>query len=489
MPSSNQILHIFRKDIREFRIEIGTVLLLTLLIILTNVQSWESLQRHGSFGNSGDDNPFSVLLAITWCLLIARVIHAEALPGDRHFWLTRPYDRKTLVLSKLMFVAVFINLPLLVAQALIVSMDGLPLFANFAGLLWNQVLVSLIILLPAAAVAAVTRNLVQFIPAAVFIIGLLAIPFRTAEFDSSDEAWIRAAIGLTLAAAIVTVVIWRQYRFRRTLRTVSLALGATLAAIILVIAFPQSTAFAIQSKVIGAANSQFAMKLGEKTPPSNDRRTPNKYTQQLALPVAVAGSDPQNLRVQGTNIAFKTLSGVVNESWMKVDVTPEGVSNKTSIGRDFFNEAKDAPVTVQATYAVTEYGHARTVDVPLDGTPVYIPGLGQCGTVPNYNQRTFVCRSAFRSAADFSSEVIRKSAQHRRWFDTYSPFPARLTIVPVIRQIYQLNDVNKIAPSEPEPPAHIIIRDRVAYFHYTMELPNVHLADYAVPDRDDDSEQ
>src|SRR5206468_452542 len=114
MPSSNQVLHIFRKDIREFRIEIAAVLLFTLLVVFVSAQPWESMQRRGGLGSSGDDNPISVLLAITWCLLIARVIQAEALPGDRHFWLTRPYERKSLVLSKMLFMAVFINVPLLI---------------------------------------------------------------------------------------------------------------------------------------------------------------------------------------------------------------------------------------------------------------------------------------------------------------------------------------------------------------------------------------
>ena len=44
-----------------------------------------------------------------WTLLIA-AIHEECLPGDRQYWLTRPFTWKSLLLEKLMFTAVFVNL-------------------------------------------------------------------------------------------------------------------------------------------------------------------------------------------------------------------------------------------------------------------------------------------------------------------------------------------------------------------------------------------
>jgi hypothetical protein len=37
----------------------------------------------------------SVLLAISWVMLVMRAVHAEGLVGDRQFWLTRPYEWKS----------------------------------------------------------------------------------------------------------------------------------------------------------------------------------------------------------------------------------------------------------------------------------------------------------------------------------------------------------------------------------------------------------
>ena len=53
---------------------------------------------------------------VAW-YLIARLIHAETLPGDRQFWITRPYRWQSLLGAKVLFVLVFLNLPMTVADA------------------------------------------------------------------------------------------------------------------------------------------------------------------------------------------------------------------------------------------------------------------------------------------------------------------------------------------------------------------------------------
>src|SRR5882724_10800378 len=214
MTTFQQALHIFRKDMRHLRFEIAGILLLLIVLVLTGVQTWEGLQARGGW-NSDSEGPLDVLLPIAWSLLIARAIQTEALPGDRHFWLTRPYSRASLVLSKALFIGAFINLPFILAQATIVSLDGLPLFSNIDGLLWNQVLISVLLLLPVAAIAALTRNLAQFLPAVVLTAALLAGPVSERR-SPGDLEWIRSSLGLSVAAVITAVVLWGQYRLRRS---------------------------------------------------------------------------------------------------------------------------------------------------------------------------------------------------------------------------------------------------------------------------------
>jgi hypothetical protein len=476
MTTFQQALHIFRKDARHLRLEISGVFLLLFFLIATGVQTWEGLQRRGgpSFGSEG---PLSVLLAVAWSLLIARAIQTEALPGDRHFWLTRPYSRASLVLSKALFIGAFINLPFMLAQATIVSLDGLPLFSNIGGLLWNQVLISVLLLLPVAAIAALTRNLAQFLPAVVLTAALLAGPVSERR-SPGDLEWIRSSLGLSVAAAIAAVVLWRQYRLRRSGNTALLAVGATVVGLILYLSFPRSVAFAIQSRLIGAADGQFALRLAEAGPRKVETKTVNRYQQLLALPIAVAGAHPEDLHIKSSDIVFKTLSGITRRPSARVDIVERKLILKTSVDRNFFDAAKNSPVTLRAEFYLTQFGNARSAEVSLDGTPVYISGPGQCGVVASYDQRMFVCRSAFQGPKPFLSERVAREHDE----NVYSPFPARLRIYPVVARTYQLvsGAADELAPAVPERPAILLVRAPVAYFRYTMESPNVRLGDFAI---------
>jgi hypothetical protein len=48
---------------------------------------------------------------------------------------------------------------------------------------------------------------------------------------------------------------------------------------------------------------------------------------------------------------------------------------------------------------------------------------------------------------------------------------------------------NELAPEAPEKPATLVSRKPVAYFRYTLEVPNVKLANYAIPEPKNDDEQ
>jgi hypothetical protein len=145
-----QALHIFRKDIRYLRREIYLVLFLVAVFVWTET-------------HSSDPWWVEMLLPVTVGCLIACLIHAEALPGNHQFWITRPYGWKSLVGAKLLFMLVFVNLPISMAQMLILFADGFPLGRSLPGLLWEQVLMILILSLPIAALAAMTAGMVSFI--------------------------------------------------------------------------------------------------------------------------------------------------------------------------------------------------------------------------------------------------------------------------------------------------------------------------------------
>ncbi len=70
-----QALHIFRKDVRHLRWEIA------LLLALIVLAAYEAAVRRGSQAQGWAE----VLLGAMILLLPVRLVHAEALPGERQF--------------------------------------------------------------------------------------------------------------------------------------------------------------------------------------------------------------------------------------------------------------------------------------------------------------------------------------------------------------------------------------------------------------------
>jgi hypothetical protein len=479
MTTIQQALHIFRKDARHLRFEVAATGLLLVILLFTGVQTWEGLQESGG-RTPGPAGPLTVLLLISWCLLIARVIQTEALPGDRQFWLTRPYSRASLVLSKALFIITFINLPLLVTQAAIVSMDGLPLSASLGGLFGNQLLLSVLVLLPVAAIAALTRNLAQFLPAAVLVGAVLAVPLLERR-GYGDLDWVPAVLGGAITIAIAGFILWRQYRVRRSVRTALWGAAATAVGIIVYAAFPQSAAFAVQSQLKGSPDGPFALSLGQPAPRDQDTVSVNRFRQLVAFPIVVEGANPVDLRIQSVELTFRTLSGVRRRTRAQVEVVEGHLRYVASLDRTFFDAARDSRVHLEAEVYLTQYGNARSTEVPQDGTPVYIAGPGQCGVVAGYSRRRFVCRSAFRSPQPFQSDQVVPFQGFDPLRDTRLVPRVAFLVYPVASRSYQfVDDDDHMAPASPLRPTSILVRDPVAYFRHTMEAPNVRLGDFAV---------
>src|SRR5439155_1011099 len=63
----------------------------------------------------------TLLLLAAWGFLLALLVLEEPLVGDRQFWITRPYRWPALLAAKLVFAALFIHLPSLLADCAILA--------------------------------------------------------------------------------------------------------------------------------------------------------------------------------------------------------------------------------------------------------------------------------------------------------------------------------------------------------------------------------
>jgi hypothetical protein len=290
-------------------------------------------------------------------------------------------------------------------------------------------------------------------------------------------------LGGMLTIAVGGFILWRQYALRRSVNTALLGVAATAVAVIVYAAFPQSAAFAIQSRLNGAPDGPFALTLGEPAPRNEDPVVVNRYRQVVALPIVVEGASPVDLRIQSAELTFKTLSGVRRRVRAQVEVVDGQLRHLVSLDRTFFDAAKDSPVQLEGEWYLTQYGNARSAEVPLDGTPVYISGPGQCGVVAGYTQRRFVCRSAFRGPQPFHSDQVVPFERYDPLRDTRFPSRIESLVYPVLYRSYGLvGNADGLAPASPLRPASLLVREPVAYFRYTMDAPNVRLADFAIDD-------
>jgi hypothetical protein len=89
----NLVLHIFKKDARRFWPEILVSLAITGALVRAYPLEWvQEASMQSVFGGSLFSwnllsRSLTVLIPVSWWLLVSRVVHAERLVGDRQYWL------------------------------------------------------------------------------------------------------------------------------------------------------------------------------------------------------------------------------------------------------------------------------------------------------------------------------------------------------------------------------------------------------------------
>lgn len=477
-----QALHIFRKDVRYLRLEI------CLVLFLVAVFAWTET-------HSPDPSWVEILLPVAVGYLIARLIHAEALPGDRQFWITRPYGWKNLLGAKLLFMFVFVNLPISVAQLLILLAGGFPLRHSWPGLLWAQVLMILILSLPIAALAAMTSGMVSFIFSTLILLAIGyaswpmylmsgRLPLRQTLLWPAGVEWVRDSVAIIVVAAIVLAVLYMQYRNRWTLLSRTFALGGVALGIAVYLYMPWPFAFAVQSQV---SKQQFdGSSLRIAFDPSSMKFSLQPRLQERSrqveadLSIAVSGipsgidvqADALSATFQGRNgrmwksSSFDFSRSTENSNGQRV-VTFQGAG---WMDQTFFNEERDNAVTLRGALYLTLFGNARTKTVVIQDTPINVMDGLQCyldilGDV--------LCRSAFRwpnllvsaSTGSTNPNVFTQ-------FISYSPFPSSMHLDPIVTLLSSAStsSTHKVT---------IIASEPLAHFRRDFEVRGVRLVDSA----------
>ena len=429
------VWHIFRKDVGHLRLDIALALLGSLFFALLGIYSAQG------------PGPAAFILPVIWWFLIAKVIHLEPLPGKRHFWLTRPYERRTLFAAKCLFILFFVNAPLMFADIAVLYAKGFPILSLPAGLLWKQLLLTGAFILPTAAIAAITSGLVEFLIVTVLLVfGFLAwaVIGPMIHWGSywMEIEWIKTYyLGAQIAIVSSGVLAW-QYSRRKTSAIRVAVLMSVVAIGASSLALPWNAGFALQSRLSprGVNLSAFRIELD---------------SQRTWLARCYLGDDDQvvtelPLRISGlpTGTQIKPLGLTLfyrgpHEAMRKVNQPPPELiefeaglpSLRVVLARNAYSRLKDEPLNLRGDLYFTLLGHKRSAYLPLQGDSVRVQGVGFCSA----DVQLISCSSAFRTPSYSTTVLIEQQSSTGRRSATepfppipsYTPFPADFSLSPL----------------------------------------------------------
>lgn len=406
-----QALHIFAKDVRHFWGEILVSVGLVAALAWASPMQWNT--EYAPYSNwRYVAAALRILIVVSWWLLIARIVHEESLVGDRQFWLTRPYGRKSLLAAKALFLVCFLYLPMLVVQISILALAGLNPASHLPGLLSKLVVITAYLVLPAVAIAAVTSNLVRmtlvilgiWLAITVSLITETLLTFRgVLRPGVSAHDFLSIPTALAVCAAVVIV----QYMTRRLgpSRIMLLALAPVL---VLYTVIYGSNAAVNQSypRLSGGQAAPISFSLpsdAAMTDAAHDTLNPRQV--EVEIPLHISGVEDEVSEIQGVRVDVQGQNINWRSGWQRLSADTYRSGNDLLVhfvmSREAFNRIQPVPVTLQLRFAVNleQSAGARTIPISLGNFTV--PGVGVCSPLlvpPFYTPQTIegvVCREAF----------------------------------------------------------------------------------------------
>ena len=407
-----QALHIFRKDTRYLWPEILASLAALAMSAAWSPHTWSYTPTAMRW--QGLVQLLPVLVFATWALLAARLVQAESLAGDRQWWITRPYEWKNLLAAKALFAVVWIYLPFVVEQAVVLREGGFSPYAYAAGWGMMMAVVSGWVVLPLLATAAVTENFVRMALTACGIVAALVVGYDLVTmprggYDSTvpndHHMWVVAV--LMVGTAFVLVL---QYATRRTRRSRGLAAGVVLLATCVaatLTATQQSRIDRWYPAAAGAGPMQIAMPVKTKAlyiqPLVRVGPSERPGMMYVQVPVDFSGiAEGRAVQVDDVKIAIDD----VRTGWhwtapwwtsRALHILPGTHRGQVEImlRKEQLKRFVAGSGTMQLTLAVTELQASTDAPAAISpGDDLVVPGFGVCNAdeLNRFNQ--LICRSA-----------------------------------------------------------------------------------------------
>lgn len=396
----NQVLHIFRKDVRHHWPEIAASLALLAAFARFDIRSWGQPYGGTAYGMASGISVFlgaqmlpglvNFLLPVSWIFLIVRVVQGESLVGDRQFWITRPYDWKQLLATKALFVLTFVNLPFLLADAFLLAYAGFHPTHYVVGLLWLQLMWILFLFVWLTALATVTSSIAQMLLALLLIVldiigtsALTSIIHKSELSGDVNLSWGLVVIG------VAVIVILMQYSRRRTALSRWLIVG--LCALLTLISVASSRATPDRSSILRRyplSTGKQPVELGLMPPDTHEDRFAPFYNDEVSihLPLSVAEIPEDSfLQLDGMIVTLTNAKGFRWDSGWKGNSESLFPQQKTAqlgfqIKQSAFDQLRSGPVTANFLLAFTLYRDKNRHQFVVPGGKFTLPEVGFCTT-------------------------------------------------------------------------------------------------------------
>jgi len=392
---SNQILHIFRKDVRHHRPEI------VLSLIAWVAFAWRETGRINPWNNLSVEyevllSLLSALLPIAWVFLIVRVVHGETLVGDRQFWVTRPYEWKKLVAAKLLFILAFVNVPLLLLQIFLLRKAGFPVVPQISGLLQVQALWSVCVILPVITLAAVTASTGQFLlvvlGAVLYLIAaaslLRIVPHANAGVAGADSLAFSLAFLVGIGTSLA-VVLW-QYMRRITSGPRVLLLCAAVLILIIFAAMPYRYIINhMYPQPIAGQQPSVTLAFDRTRPAWHEGGFRERNNVHVWIPLLVSGiAHGSEVLVAGKMVSIQATGGQRwTSEWYGGSgqyLLPDTQRDQTilAIDKDFFERVKATSVRLHINFALLPRRAREKTRIVAQASGFAVPGNGRCSFSP-----------------------------------------------------------------------------------------------------------
>jgi hypothetical protein len=384
-------------------------------------------------------------MILFWVFLIVRVVQGESLVGDRQWWVTKPYEWWNLLAAKLLFILIFISVPLFHVHLLLLHQFGFPMLSNLSTLLLAQLSLYFVLLLPALLLASLTRNFGQLLlTAACILVVVIGITWLDSMIPSEDlespPAIVEHFQTILLWGSVIAVPIWQFARRRRWVSAAAL-LGVLAVNSLTSVLVPNAKTVEKNYHPIEAQTSPARIAVRQPAEMSGSRQANPWFDAatevSFKVPISVSGLASGTMVM--VDLMKITTDSPQDSRWSRgwkyqhVELWPEDQLKSLSyrVRREEYEKVKGKALNLHIELALSEYqeANARILSVPtgnfVDETlgicrvdpwqsssiqclkPFHAPGL-----MATFDPQGFPC------TGDEHSDTIQEEAVSHAWEST-----------------------------------------------------------------------